>query len=250
MPLRLNGTFSFFHSRKPTDEELQSCDKIFITPDSSTWNPYCTSFALNEELMLNFNGDISDPSRQMNLVMDVDDNDGVVTSVSLSAYNHAVDSNILESFHYVPSDDDKFLTAVSERAEISKVVGSIGSVRAASDPCNLFAEPLQGTTDKLRNLLADILDDNLMAKVDAIQASSTGGVTKEMLSKIWVVSEELAQGAIDQNTQLCKHHADNSLSRQFSTNDRMLCYKRLKSVFFTDTLVSLSTKSTRGNNYA
>jgi hypothetical protein len=30
----------------------------------------------------------------------------------------------------------------------------------------------------------------------------------------------------------------------------MLRYKRLKSVFFTDTLVSLSTKSTRGNNYA
>ena len=71
-----------------------------------------------------------------------------------------------------------------------------------------------------------------------------------MLSKLWFVSEDLADGAIKQNSQLCKHHANNSLSRQFSTNDRMLRYKRLKSVFFTDTLLALKTKTTRGNRYA
>lgn len=48
IPLRLHGTFSFFHTRMPTEEELQSCNKLFITPDSSHWNPYCTSFGLNE----------------------------------------------------------------------------------------------------------------------------------------------------------------------------------------------------------
>ena len=89
-----------------------------------------------------------------------------------------------------------------------------------------------------------MLVDEMIAKVEAIKVSNTHGVSKEFLSKIWVVSEDLAQGALDQNTQLCKHHADNSLSRHFSTNDRMLQYKHLKSVFFTDTLLSLSTKST------
>jgi hypothetical protein len=83
-----------------------------------------------------------------------------------------------------------------------------------------------------------------------VQASKNQGVSKEILSKIWMVSDELAQGAINHNTQLCKHHADNSMSRHFTTNDRMLRYKQLKSVFFTDTLVSLSTKSTGGNSYA
>ena len=255
IPLRLNGIFSFFHSRKPTDEELHSCDKIFITPDSSKWNPYCQSFSLNEESMLDYNGDISNKDRHANLIMNVDGDEGVVASVSISDYNHAVDSNMLESFQVPYSDheisyDDEFYNAVSERAEISKVMGTIGSVKACDGPCDLFSGPLEGTIDELRNLIADVVDDDIMAKVDSIKALNTRGISKDKLSKIWVVSEELAQGAIDKNTQLCKHHADNSLSRQFSTNDRMLRYKRLNSVFFTDTLVSLTTKSTRQNNYA
>ena len=35
----LNGTFSSFKTRKPTDHELEVCDKIFITPDSGQWDP-------------------------------------------------------------------------------------------------------------------------------------------------------------------------------------------------------------------
>ena len=40
-PMQLNGTFLYFHTRTPTSEELHDCDKIFITPDSSDWNPHC-----------------------------------------------------------------------------------------------------------------------------------------------------------------------------------------------------------------
>ena len=35
IPMQLNGTFSYFHTRTPTSEELFGRDKIFITPDSS-----------------------------------------------------------------------------------------------------------------------------------------------------------------------------------------------------------------------
>ena len=53
IPLNLNGTFSYFHIRRPTQDDLSSCDKILITPDTQQWNPYCTSFELNERYMLN-----------------------------------------------------------------------------------------------------------------------------------------------------------------------------------------------------
>ena len=39
IPLQLTGIFSFFHHRVPTIDELEGCDKIFLTPDSETWNP-------------------------------------------------------------------------------------------------------------------------------------------------------------------------------------------------------------------
>ena len=35
IPLQLNGIFSFFHSWKPTSKELNTCNKVFLTPDSS-----------------------------------------------------------------------------------------------------------------------------------------------------------------------------------------------------------------------
>lgn len=227
IPLKLNGTFSFIHSRKPTDEELQSCNKVFITPDSPCWNPYCKSFSLNEESMLDSNGEMADKSHYTNYLMDVDENDGVVASVAISEYEEAVDHVMMETFDHIPcdkaiSDDDKLLDAISERAVVSKVMGTIGSVRTRGIPCNLFDDPIGGTIDELRELLSDVLDDEIIAKVEAIKVSNTHGVSKEFLSKIWVVSEDLAQGALDQNTQLCKHHANISLSRHFSTNDRML----------------------------
>ena len=133
-------------------------------------------------------------------------------------------------------------------------MGSIGSVHAEEESCNLFAEPSSGVLDDVKDLLNEAIGSGATSKlesqVSSLKASQSKVVTKEMLSKIWVITEDLAQCAIDQNTQLCKHRIANGLSRQFSTNDRMLRYKRLKSVFFTDTLVSLSTKSTRGNLYA
>ena len=70
-----------------------------------------------------------------------------------------------------------------------------------------------------------------------------------MLSKLWCINEDLAKGAIDQNTQLCRHGSDNIMSLQFSTNDRIMRYRRIPSTFFTDTMFAQpGAKSTRGNS--
>ena len=44
IPFHINGTFSFFHTRRPTADELHSCEKILITPDRQHWNTYCKSY--------------------------------------------------------------------------------------------------------------------------------------------------------------------------------------------------------------
>ena len=53
IPLQLNGIFSYFQTRKPLASELYGKDKIFITPDSSEWNPHCESYSHNESIMTN-----------------------------------------------------------------------------------------------------------------------------------------------------------------------------------------------------
>ena len=63
MPMQLSGTFSYFHSRLTTVDELYSCDKLLITPNSSDWHPHCLSFEHNEIAMLNFEDEIVDETR-------------------------------------------------------------------------------------------------------------------------------------------------------------------------------------------
>jgi len=73
-------------------------------------------------------------------------------------------------------------------------------------------------------------------------------ISFDFLSKIWNISEDLASKVLDQTTQLNRQGADNDLSRHFSTNDRMLRYRRINSQFATDTFfVTAKGCSSRGH---
>ena len=260
IPLQLFGTFSYFHTRTPDPTELYSCDKLFITPDSSEWNPHCESYEKNERSMLNYEGEMNDTTRWTQHPMSIDEDDIFDISTStVSQWDSHVDSVISSAF---VSDDDEpdindhvsqFAHVLNLQGEVSKYSASIGSCSISKDDdCNLFCDPFTTTTSQLEKSLSDILspDDysRTMAVVSAAQASTPSGVKKDKLSKLWLISEKLAQGAIDTNTQLKRHKSDNILSRQFSTNDRMLRYRRIQSVFFTDTMfANPKAKSTRQN---
>ena len=66
IPLQLIGTFSYFHNRTPTVQELHDYEKLFITPDASDCNSQCESFKRNERAMLDYNGEMSDSYRRKN----------------------------------------------------------------------------------------------------------------------------------------------------------------------------------------
>ena len=51
VPLQLNGVFSYFNTKKPLPSEIYDKDKTCITPDTSKWNPHCTSCSHNESAM-------------------------------------------------------------------------------------------------------------------------------------------------------------------------------------------------------
>ena len=59
--------------------------------------------------------------------------------------------------------------------------------------------------------------------------------------------ENLAEKVIDRNVQIRHQSKKNDLFRNYTTKDRMLRYKRLESVFFSDTMFATKYKSTRGN---
>ena len=64
IPLQSDGVFSYFHTRVSNERKLHECEKVFLTPDSSDWNPHCQSYERNEQSMLDFEGKMSEPSRR------------------------------------------------------------------------------------------------------------------------------------------------------------------------------------------
>ena len=72
----------------------------------------------------------------------------------------------------------------------------------------------------------EVLLDNFMAST--AQARKSRGVDHKHLSEIWRISHEDAQRTIDVTTQMSIQTDDPMLSRNYSTNDRMLRYKRIK----------------------
>ena len=213
--------------------------------------------------MLNYEGEMNDHNRRSNEPMQVspdDDDIFELNSVSVKSWNAHIDATI--SSAYVAHDhaadctenlDKYFAKALSLRGEISHTQASIGSTTFSDRPCDLFqSDPFTTSLNELEQSLSDIVApqhmNQIMTSVGAL-AGKSKGVSADKLSKLWLISDKLAAGAIDQNTQLCKHNADNIMSRQFSTNDRMLRYRRIQSAFFSDTMFATpKAKSTRGNS--
>ena len=89
--------------------------------------------------------------------------------------------------------------------------------------------------------------DILMAST--AQVGKPRGVNPKHLSQIWRISQEDAKNTIDVTTQASIQNEDPVLSRNYSTNDRMLRYKRIKDFFFLDAYCAIKKggQSPRGH---
>ena len=142
------------------------------------------------------------------------------------------------------SEENYFASMIEAKAEHSKFGASIGSMVAGNDDgCELFYVSYEPTIMHL-----DKID---FSSVSSAQAGKPKTISADFLSKIWNIDNSTATKVLYQNKKLNRQGANNDLSRQFSTNDRMLRYKRTNSQFFTDTFfVTASGVSTCGNNCA
>jgi hypothetical protein len=102
---------------------------------------------------------------------------------------------------------------------------------------SLFESAVQGTIDL----------DEIM--VSPAHAGRPKGVKAEHLSKIWKIDLEDAERTLGITTQHSKRTDNPALSRNYSTNDRMLRYKRINEYFFMDTFFATKKagKSSRGH---
>ena len=92
IPLNINGTFYFFHTRRPTADKLQSYEKILITPDPHHCNTYCTLYELSVISMLNYKGVITQANCQEHHLVYHEMDDVNIASITANLYDQKIDN--------------------------------------------------------------------------------------------------------------------------------------------------------------
>lgn len=282
IPLSLWGVFSYFTTMKPTSEELDQCEDVYdLSP--TVWNPHSDAYASNEEAMLDWAGNMTPASsRPVRLVLDDIEEDAVMAStMTISSIEASVIDAIMDAAdeskewdlqrreveqipHVSPIFNDAILADLLEkRATEGKFAAAIGATDIGDggeyvtpDDSSSQSEEemyINDSDEETETLLQSCLDGQV--DLDEVMAAATmsskprGGIDADHLSKVWRISPEDAKRTIETSTQHATRNRETALSRNFSTGDRMLRYKRIRTYFFMDTFFATKkvSKSTRGN---
>ena len=85
IPLSLWGVFSYFPTTKPSLTDMTSSEEVYVLT-TSRWDPHQEAYAMNEENMLDWEGQLIDRvDRQQILLADVDDDAMMAASVSIGS---------------------------------------------------------------------------------------------------------------------------------------------------------------------
>ena len=258
-----------FPMSKPSIQELEEPEDVYVlTP--TIWNPHSDAYVINEESMLDWEGNMKhEKDHEKRVVLEeIPSDDAMISSLALCEkeqmvvpshiVDQAEDINAVHGFE----DENQLYQALNMRNEHGQFAMNIGAT-SIFDQTYLDDDDSQDTSDDDDTSLDDSEDDfdpmeldddtneafidNFMAST--AQAGKSRGLDPKHLSKIWRISHEDAQRTIDVTTQTSIRTDDPVLSRNYSTNDRMLRYKRIKDLFFMDTFFATKKggQSSRGH---
>ena len=112
------------------------------------------------------------------------------------------------------------------------------------DELTITRDTIQNTIDGLGN------EDDMNAFFSSgVHGGPEVGVDAQHLSKVWRISYEDAKRTIDATTQYGTHTPNPVMKQNYTTNDRMLQYKRITQYFSMDTFFATKKggTSSRGN---
>ena len=102
IPLTLHGRFSCFPTSKPNTQELDEPEDVYIlTP--TTWNPHSDAYDINEESMLDWEGNMKHEKEHEKRVVleDIPSDDTMISSLALCEKEQ-----MAVSFFFVYQDED------------------------------------------------------------------------------------------------------------------------------------------------
>ena len=156
IPLQLHGIFSFFETSKPTLNQLESEEEIYmLTPQH--FNPHDIAYALNEDAMLDWEGNmVEQKDRQQYFLADIEIDEEVPLSSIVSSTEEKYCDSVASSRVTMNNHPDTMLQQMIEQRDLGMMKVSLGSTNAVdgqeylvpdSDDDSLLSEPIEGGED-------------------------------------------------------------------------------------------------------
>ena len=141
IPLTLYGTFSYFPTSKPSTQELEEPEDVYVlTP--TTWNPHSDAYVINGESMLDWEGNMKhERDHEKRVVLeDIPSDDTVISFLALcekeqmavSSYFVDQDEDINATYGF--EDEHQLYQALNMRNEHGQLVMSIGATSILDQP--------------------------------------------------------------------------------------------------------------------
>ena len=140
IPLSLWGIFSYFPTSKPTHDDLLNPSEVYIL-SPATWNPHSDAYSMNEESMLDWEGNMQPKKdRQHRIVLDdVEDDANMVASLSITPLEQeAVDIHLIEDDEHLDKMGISYIPRLGDH--ISSTLGSISNTLVDLDLSNHMCE--------------------------------------------------------------------------------------------------------------
>ena len=247
IPLRLHGVFSYFVMRKPDVElaldmnEPSIYAKEIYTLTPTKWNPHTDAYALNEESIVDWEGNIKEKGHSdVKIVLDeIGDEyqscyevstmealhmDKVIQSRSQCNNTNIFNMNELSMISSVLCPY-WFTSMVEARTNLGSDAINIGATNCYNedyldnndDELPMTSDIVQDTIDRLGN------EEDMNAFFSSgVHGGPEVGVDARHLSKVWRISYEDAKRTIDATTQYGTHMPNPVMNQNYTTNDWVL----------------------------
>ena len=239
------GIVSYFNTRKPTVQEIEELPILHLTPDRPSWDPYDVKYEREEDVMLDYEGNIVPEKERISLLdPDVEDSDIIMSDVDFDV-NISVISDVNEHkmLDIALGEDIVQEEAIELRDQ------TIGAINPIFDP-GMLANALNDrlSLSKLGMAVGCVTADESYT-IGASYHDKPKGITPERLAEVFKIDDATARRTLMVTTQRISRVKDPTLSRNFSNNDRPLRYHYIKDHFFTDTMFAAKKAgpSRRGN---
>ena len=257
IPLRLHGVFSYFVTRKPDIGSVVDMDepsiyaKEIYTLTLTKWNPHTDAYALNEESIVDWEGNIKEKDRSdvkivLNEIGDEYQSRYEVSTMEVLHMDKVIQSrsqcNNINIFKMNELSTISSVLCLYQFTSMVEARTNLGSDAINIGATNCYNEDYLDNSDDEIPITSDIVQDAMDGlgnedDMDAFFSSSIHGgpevrVDARHLLKVWWISYEDAKHTIDATTQHGTHTPSPVMNQNYTTNDQMLRYRRITQYFY------------------